>query len=548
MQGQTKQIPDWNYHLSRLIPIIAVYIFLALYRIDHQSLWLDEVLSLRAADPDRPFFDSQIWFRGQGPLYFALLHFWAKLVSSEVGIRSLSVLIGIVSVMLTYALGLRLFNRSVAWIGTTLLATSPFFVWYSQEVRYVGLMMAASLFAMYAFHRALSAHRPGWWVTYCCSLILAIAAFVSNIVLPVVQWLFLLRSPLRRQVWRKVLVCQIVVFVLFIWWANGGHYQRLGGYWKRLSRQITLSKEELSSIPRTKGLASGGSREFELLALPYSFFVFSTGYSVGPSVRELQVSRSINALWRYLPHLLVFGALFCGLFVSGLVACRRWPEAGTYLVLWFGIPIIGALVVSGLTDMAYNVRYVSMALPPFIFILSAGIVISRRRLIQIILLVSVLFVHGFSLANYYFNPRYAREDARSASRYLESATGSEDIILIVGNPRAIRYYYKGDLTIIRWGKTDVSDQSSINSRLQEMSQHYVHLWLVEIRQWEADPSGRVKATLDEAFDLVEQKSFPGVDIYSYHLAKNIFSRARDRGAIANLRLDADWGFEEIGPD
>jgi hypothetical protein len=178
-------------------------------------------------------------------------------------------------------------------------------------------------------------------------------------------------------------------------------------------------------------------------------------------------------------------------------------------------------MVSALTDMAYNVRYVAMALPPYLFILAAGIGSFRRTLIQIILLVSVLIVHGFSLANYYFNPRYAREEARSASQHLESVAYPEDIILVVGNPRAIRYYYKGDLAILSWDKTDIGDQSSMRNRLQEMSKSYGRLWLVEIRPWEQDPKRTIRATLDETHDLLEHTHFPGVDIYTYRLSSSL---------------------------
>jgi hypothetical protein len=54
--------------LSVLTPIILMYLFLAFYRIDHQSLWLDEVVSLEAAAPDKSVFSRALWMIGQGPL------------------------------------------------------------------------------------------------------------------------------------------------------------------------------------------------------------------------------------------------------------------------------------------------------------------------------------------------------------------------------------------------------------------------------------------------------------------------------------------------
>ncbi len=517
-EEQSKHSFGWPYHLSRLIPILAVYVSLALFRIDHQSLWTDEVISATAADPDGSFLNPQIWLRGQGPFYFVLLHLWAKLSTSDSVLRFLSVLIGCPSVLLIYALGIRLFNPRVAWIGTAMFATSPFFIWYSQEVRYITLMITASLFSMYVFHQGLSSNRLGWWVSYFCSLILAVGAFISNIILPVAQWLFLLRSPSRRQVWRKVLVSQILFLALFIWWANGCQYRELGGYWEKLFRHRTTSSEKRSFSGPVKGLVTGGDREFEVGVLPYTFFALSTGFSIGPSVRELQVSRSVNLLKRYLSVLLVIGVFFCSLFVSGLVALWRRSDTGLYLILWLAIPIAGALMVSAVTAMAYNVRYVAMVLPAYILTLAAGITRFRRPFIHISLLVAVLLVHGFSLANYYFDPFYAREDARSAAQYLESAASPRDIILVVGSKRGLRYYYKGQAQIVGWRGEATSDEIGATELLSELSQGHDRLWLVLTRPWEQDPTNRVKAALDETYDLVEHREFPGVQIYSYDLS------------------------------
>jgi 4-amino-4-deoxy-L-arabinose transferase-like glycosyltransferase len=197
------------------------------------------------------------------------------------------------TVALTYLMGLRLCHRWAAASGALLLATSPFLIWYSQEVRYVTLMMAAAVFAMYTFHRALDAKRLGWWLVHGCSLILAIAAFVANVFLPLAQGLYLVCSPSRHPVLRRWLVCQLVVLALFAWWANDGAVDRGAGYWQRGLTQVTASKEQLRSVQRSERLVTGSAREFTAMALPYTFFTFSAGYSLGPSISELHVSRSL---------------------------------------------------------------------------------------------------------------------------------------------------------------------------------------------------------------------------------------------------------------
>ncbi|MCZ6623214.1 MAG: glycosyltransferase family 39 protein [Deltaproteobacteria bacterium] len=494
---------DWYGHLGGLLPILTVYLILAFYRIDSQSLWTDEVISLQRAAPTKLI--QKGW-----PLYFALLSLWKQAGTSELALRSLSVLLGAVAVCLVYVLSFTLFNRRVTLIGTALFATSPFLIWYSQEVRYVILMLVTAVLTMYAIQRVISRDSLGWWLTYGSTVILALSSFISTLLLPVAQGLYLLWSPSRRPLLRKWLVCQMLVFALFVWWA--------GGIFQKPFVETTVSGQQTFSFD-PKRLSSGTPKELTAAMVPYTFFAFSTGFSLGPSLRDLHVSRSFATLVPHMPTLLISSILYGGLFFLGLIAIWRQPDVGMFLTLWVGVPIIGALGVSALTNMAYNVRYVAMALPAYTLILAAGIAGFRRPVVQITLLAAVLFVHGLSLANYYLDARYAREDVRAAARYLASVAHPKDVILVVGNTTALRYYYKGNVPIVSWSGSTNSDQSAVTKRLRELSKEHNRLWLVAVRPWETDPKGNVKTALINMYDLVEHKELPGVDIYSYQLSE-----------------------------
>lgn len=517
----SKQIPQAYpryQHLTVLLPILVAYFCLAFYRLDHQSLWLDEVFSFLRADPEGTFLERQSWFAGHGPLYFRLLHLWAGWNASEFALRALSVLFGGAAVCLTYTLALRLFNRRVACFAALLLATSPFFIWYSQEVRYIMLMMAAALLAMYTFHRALTAKGTAWWVLHCCSLILAIGVFVVNIFLPVAQGLYLVWSPERRSLIRRWMACQMVVFALFVWWANYGYITQLGGYWQRLYVHVTTNPETRASIRPTERLMTGTPRDFTAMGMPYTFFVFSAGYSLGPSVRELHFSRSLATLLPHMPTIALCGFLFGSLFVFGILALRREPDSARLLVAWLMVPVIGTLAVSALIPaMAYNVRYVAMSFPAFILILAAGIAGFRRALLQGGLLTAVLLVNGLSLTNYYFDPGYSREDARAAAQYLETAADSGDAIVVVGSTAALKHYYKGELPIVALSERVVKDRAALATRLQELGKAHDHLWLVAIRPWWSDPKGITRTMLSEWYTPTARQELPGVEIHAYQL-------------------------------
>ena len=55
--------------------------------------------------------------------------------------------------------------------------------------------------------------------------------------------------------------------------------------------------------------------------------------------------------------------------------------------------------------------------------------------------------------------------------------------------------------------------------LRELGRNYGRLWLVEIRRWERDGSGKVKKILEQIYTVERQKHFAGVEIYAYELRK-----------------------------
>ena len=514
--AQTVRADSWAQHIPRLLAFITIYFFLAFFRIGHQSLWVDEVFTAIAADPDRSFYDVGIWRLGSRPLYFTLLHLWAQLGDGEFVLRSFSAVVGGVGIVLVYVLGLRLFGPRGAAIGTVLFATSPFLIWYSQEVRYITLLITTSLFAMYAYHQALERERLSWWLSYCCALVLAIGAFLTNVLLILIHGFYLFSSPLRRKTLRLLLVCQFVVFVVFVWWANEWQHSRLAGYWNRIFHELTLEKQELISLSREQRFSRGGKRDFDLAAVPYTFFTLSAGFSLGPSVAELQTDRSVGALLPHAPVVLPVAVLFGGLFVAGLLLLRERKKKTLLLLgLWLTVPVAAACMVSALTHAAFNVRYVAMILPAFIFILTAGIMKLSSSRMQNAALGSVLLVNVFSLSNYYFNPRYAREDAREAAQFLAATARPQDVIVVVGSSVALRYYYTGGVPLRSWNWSEQNAHSDATAPLKELVNDHNRLWLVETRRWEKDRTGQSRKAAQKLYSLLNRQHFPGVEIYLF---------------------------------
>ena len=94
------------------------------------------------------------------PLYYVLAWSWAKAFGrDEWGIRSLSALLGALTVPLGYPIGRQLASRRVGLILTGLLAFNPMLIWYSQEARSYALLVFFGALSFLFFVRALDTRR-----------------------------------------------------------------------------------------------------------------------------------------------------------------------------------------------------------------------------------------------------------------------------------------------------------------------------------------------------------------------------------------------------
>ena len=101
------------------------------------------------------------------PFYFILGRFWLQLFGHSVAvIRSLSAFIGLLVIFTFYWLCRELFNFSLtAWIGSTLVAISPFHVLYAQEARPYTLLTLTILLSSVSLLRAIRLKtKQSWWL------------------------------------------------------------------------------------------------------------------------------------------------------------------------------------------------------------------------------------------------------------------------------------------------------------------------------------------------------------------------------------------------
>ncbi|MFN2270898.1 MAG: glycosyltransferase family 39 protein [Anaerolineae bacterium] len=210
-----------SIYLITLASLVLVAFAVRAISIDVQSLWRDEVDAMLFATA--PLDEVLFHFtqpRWNGPLYFLLLRGWILLSgTSEYAMRFFSLFFGVLCVPLMYVLGRRLFNRQTGVIAALLMAVSPYFTWYSQEVKMYTLVPALALLAIYALRRALSEPqgralsqskgRAGWywWVVQVAATSLAFYAHIlAAMLIPVQVLLYFTWWPQARRRWFGALV------------------------------------------------------------------------------------------------------------------------------------------------------------------------------------------------------------------------------------------------------------------------------------------------------------------------------------------------------
>jgi 4-amino-4-deoxy-L-arabinose transferase-like glycosyltransferase len=163
-------VPSWFAPLA----IICLGFAIRVYGFDRLSLWLDEIYVVDYARlPWRDVFGFEGAYDNHPPLYFVLVKL-TSLVSSEVnGLRYLSIVTGTLTILVVYALTLRLVNRNAAMLASLILALSPLHVWYSQEGRMYAPTTLTIAISYYTLIRFLERGSPRWGIGYGATLVIA---------------------------------------------------------------------------------------------------------------------------------------------------------------------------------------------------------------------------------------------------------------------------------------------------------------------------------------------------------------------------------------
>jgi hypothetical protein len=263
--GAERRVVAW-WPLAALVVLAAG---LRLATLDQQSFWYDEAYTpVHVLHPSlwatlRSVADTE----NTPPLWYVLAWADARLFGTgAVALRLPSALAGIATVPVVWAIGRELGGRRAGLIAAALVATSPLFVWYSQEARAYALFVLLAALTMLCFLRAERDPTPRRLAAFALagSLALLTHYFAVFLLIPMALWLLRERTTRRAALPAIAALAIVGVALLGLISAQGGHGTQWIGRWALPSRLQAIVQYYLTGY---SGASLGHGLEL-LVALP----------------------------------------------------------------------------------------------------------------------------------------------------------------------------------------------------------------------------------------------------------------------------------------
>jgi 4-amino-4-deoxy-L-arabinose transferase-like glycosyltransferase len=413
----SRRVPPFLRLQNAVIGMLLILAFaVRLIGLSLDSLWFDEVFSVRAAQLSLGQIVSLTIGDVHPPFYYLLLHFWIRFFGeTETAVRMLSVCFSVLTVVVVYQLAAKLFTRRTAFFAALFTAISPFQVFFAQEARMYSQLAFLSAASFYFLVLCLKDHTRTSGVLYVISTTLLLYTHIYAVFVVMAQLLYLVslffvardyfQTPLRR--WLTGL---LAIGLLFFPWAvvvvrqtaKANH-----GYWIHTPDWLA---------PLQTLFEYCGSVWLALLLLP--LFVYG-----------------------------VRGSCRAGNDDSNDDKTNSLPHRCAFLLLWLILPIVAPFLLSKLLTPFYLAKYTIAASLPFYLFAAFGIAQIRNVAWRAIIVIAICIGAGLILRNDLASLK--RERWRDAAYNVEQSTQPGDLILFnsTGSYLSFDYYAKRkDLT------------------------------------------------------------------------------------------------------
>lgn len=411
-----------------LLAAVLVGAVLRVYRLGAESLWIDEAFMVTMATErtlGQLLFEIP-QFEPHPPLYNVFVWAWASVAgTSEVALRSTSVVFGLATLPAAYLLARRLFDRRTATVAVGFLTVSPLQIWYAQEARMYALLVLLTVLSVYLLVSLFDTVTRRRAVGYVAVGVLLGYLHVYGLFVLLAQALTLGVLLLTRR------------SEIDLSWRHGvGLYGAVGlltSPWTGLLAHRVLAPEEYPAD------AAAWLQAPDPSALVETFSLLSFG--VTNTTRPYNVLTQPSEL--FLMVVVVCLLLLGGLFTMGQLAGEK--RELTVVVLWLTAPIAVPFALSVTVRPMFELRYTVVVAPAFLILLARSTQVLGDRRLRAVLVALVVIGMLVPLPGYYAEPHKAQWD--DAAEYVDERAAPGDTVVVVpgwtwtGPSDAFAYYF-----------------------------------------------------------------------------------------------------------
>lgn len=351
------------------------------------------------------------------PLYRTVLASVVKATGSDYSVRWVSVVCGVLAVYVCWRAGCDLGGKCVGLWSALILAACPFHIHFSREGRAYAFFFLATSLAIWAAIRLHRAPTLRNWVWLGAASVMAVYSHYFAIPLLAALWLTSLATIRHQSNIKQALLVMLVSVAMTV----------PAGF---------LYLDAVKTLPAGKLVAW-----FDLEAWVYTFMIQVSGFTLGPSMRELRTLSSREGILEFLPWVTLAGGACVVLSYHAWARLRETNMFSLMLVLLvLMVPLVG--YVGNLAGVGSNYRYVVWITLPFALCLGAGAATIPKRKSALLATALLLVLNGISLWNRHYEARYAGEDFRNIATFLENHSEGQ-LPVLVASPymaTALDYY------------------------------------------------------------------------------------------------------------
>ncbi len=455
--GVVKKIFSSNWFFICCFTILAGT--LCFWGLTRNSLTFDEVTSILIAKNWQSMLPILWTKEGNMWLYFVILHFWMKFGTSVIFVRSLSALIGTLTIPIFYLLAKEVKNEKIARIATPLFMCSVYFIFYAQLARSYGLSLLLVTLSSYLFLKLVKNSFSGFLLfLYILVSVMAAYTHLLAIFALVTPYIYLITFP-GQIPWKKIFFIGTGIFI--------------------------------GILPLFLSPAVRSGHQLDWLRVhPFVFLPFGIITLAGDS----------------LPLTIIGGLIILNLFWKKrqvFLQKNRERFILLWLFLWAGFPIVFTFFFSVFIKPIYQPQYFNACLSAYILLVVLGLEELKNKKILYYFLLGFLFFLSFVrlfqwytgenhyLTDYVILENNFPDDWRDTAKYVLKQGKSTDAVIFyayyVHEP--FEYYYSmkagnnhPKILEISSGSYDLGGGTKIPepnfSLLSSLSKNYSRVWLV----------------------------------------------------------------------